>query len=321
MAKINGSLVDHEDSELPAVFTRCHSLVRKRLSEPTTYRALAEEIGIDQNALKQFVRRGDALAAGDSNSKINRGQVFAKIYQYVERVSVVGLPASSDEKKQEKFFEQLDNMRYQDQVKIAFYAIKNILGVRSGENEEAKNGLSGTYFCYRSATLDGFFVKSVLCISPTYHVEEKTIWEFRHAHQDASGTVKSSDGMFLLIGPTIYLLGDVSEGNGIDFICLNDELSHDAQYLTGFEVSIDHNRVVFFSRLILVKTSEHVEASHLTKEFLIEHTGAVMRKQIETFGINGDIGLGKSVLSSLQFQQSNTAVVMASSMIPKIVAP
>ena len=126
--------------------------------------------------------------------------------------------------------------------------------------------------------------------------------------------------MFLLIAQTIYLLGDVLNGKGIDFICLNAETNENTEYLSGFEISIDHNWIVYHSPIILKRESRQVENRYFDESFLRQNTGAVRCVDVEELGISGDKGLGKSVLSALKVSGGNVANQMAFKVIPSLVA-
>jgi hypothetical protein len=244
------SLYKLKDSELHSAYIECVSWVRLRLDLPgTTYATLASELTVGESALKQFIHRAGDLSTNRTN--VRRGATFERIYSAMKRD-----PGDK--------IEVPDDRKLSPAMKSFFYG--NFLKM-IGSGEEIQREASQkvfnnhSYMCYRNATSCEYIVISEIVFTEIKS-DHGIIWEFEHFFEDNDGQ-KKSDGIAFALHNTIYLIGDISEGNGLDIIRIGMPQKEDVNFLIAFIESIDDKRQPFIANAILLPTHNVEENGHI----------------------------------------------------------
>lgn len=295
------------EPELANAFAGAHRQIERRLAEPgCTYVSLANEIGITDSALKQFIRRGRQA----DHNHVRRGAAFEKIVAYLTRQDQLAGTAEADTITDQEvgLLDSLSGLDYRQQVLISYWAVSRILNVNEAKNQRSGKKMSGYYYCYRNGSNPNYLVKSLLRIAEVDGVPG-SLYEFFHSHYDSNGVLKESDGMFLSLATSIYLFGDLAQGEGIDFIILKEPLSDDFDLIPAFQVSIDHEHRPFFAKMLCVKQTAEVSGQSFDDETLLKtQTGLVRKEQVVQSGINGDRDLGARLLDHLRVEECDDLV-------------
>ena len=69
----------------------------------------------------------------------------------------------------------------------------------------------------------------------------ENIYEFKHKDYDGVSR-RLISGPLLTMMKNTYLIGDIEEGEGIEFIALEEPISCDFDFLVGSAISLDQNR-------------------------------------------------------------------------------
>lgn len=289
------------ERELIATFEETHKQILALLDRPgCTYAWLASEIDITDSALKQFVRRGRRR----DNTPVRRGAAFERIVSYLKRQQwQEGAEAQGPDERDIKLLEELDQRDYKSKVLIAYWAVGAILGADEANNARSGEKMAGLYYCYRNAANNRYLVRSLLQIAKVDGLLGRNLYQFFHWHYDGNEVLKKSDGMFVSLSNCAYLFGDVAGGAGIDFMIMQEPLADDFSLLPGFQVSIDHHRDPFFAKILCIKQEWSAGEAVQIPDAMKENTGLLLKDHVRLAGIDGDIGLGGSVVDHLRVSE------------------
>jgi hypothetical protein len=272
------SLYDVKDEDLLKVYDECVQKIEHDLKHRShTYASLARDIGVGESALKQFVHRFKNL---DIGTKIKRGAAFERIY--VKYCSEPEIP---------------EDRHISDVAKFYFYRqFQKIVGVSPSHNKDVSRSIfsKGNYLCFRISTdlkhvdiSDIIFSNLGDIFSHGDESKVEHIWEFKHSFHEIDGD-RISDGLAFSIKNTVYLIGDIGYGSGLDIIRFKSTSIDGPKFLCGFLDSIDQNLSPFSSNVVLCPRSlfDGQNGSSLLESGLmpIEELQNVQISGIQSFG-------------------------------------
>ncbi|MDF7777232.1 hypothetical protein P1X14_18375 [Sphingomonas sp. AOB5] len=305
-------------------------------SKGRTYTQLAEDIGVGESALKQFVKRGQ-----DSGSQpLRRGAAFERIYNYF---------SASDETPSEPAkdggdwkapnlspFEtrptwaqamvtaqtadggREDRMLDVGQRAAIYSLLMKMLGVKGESLESASMKVFGRkeFYCFRNAVTSNFVVVSRIVFEDISSDPRYPIWEFKHHFEDNDASHKETDGVALVMHNNIYLLGDIQRGEGLDLFLIREPLGSEAKFLLGALTSIDDYHQPFVANVVLVDAAEMTRAggskldgeSDAPAALPFDGQMIIRKEELEAFEIAGNRQFGRQVAAQLQVEASDTVL-------------
>lgn len=297
------SLIEVPDNDLVSIFALCQRRVKADLAGGKTFSTLAEEIGVGESALKQFVHR----TPGESG--VRRGAAFADIYRHYFSPNHDGAIGNI---KPDDLIGELLGLPANRLKTVAYGLLMAMLRIKPDHQEEASRRMFKRLYCFRNAVGGDYLVKSMLTFEQVGSEHGVPVWQFFHRYKDDSGINKTSDGVALAVKDTVYLIGDVKEGEGLDIFVVRNQIGS-ADFFLGFHVSVDDHRPLFSNTVLFDEAlfnsqgenngpREGVEADD---DELADHTtGIVKKSDIREFGMFGDVEFGKSVLDQLEIKDA-----------------
>lgn len=292
------SIYDLPDGDLELAFREAHQWVAERLKSPgVTLSSLAAEVGIQLSALKQFYRRGQDQSLGS----LKRGQSFDRIFRASQQASRSLSP------------DDINPDDVSDAVKRSVYStIIRMLKISSASMEFAdKKVFRSKFICYRKSTNPDKVVASEIGFRKLTK-GENLAWEFSHYYQDSDGSDKKSDGPAIVQNNTIYLFGDIQNGEGIDIFLIREPTGQ-ARYLVGFLISIDQQHLPFFSKVVLVRTGQTDWSGQDDDQTLDPEAGIVSTQDLLATGIYGDREFARSLLTQLDIEACTSVLKIENS--------
>lgn len=252
------SLEHVSDADLPKAHRfALEKLEAARAERSVTLAELANRLDLSESALKQFMFRGRQPDFAPSRGSA----VFSQIYRHFAEAEahIAEAEAAKPRPKLTEFLPEIGqiltgkaHLSANPFCRGAIYAgIMSMLQVDSREMESTNSRvLKREFYCFRNAAMRGYYVKSLVRFERIVF-DELSTFEFHHCYIDDNGLEKKSDGLAISLNKTVYLLGDVQEGEGLDLIMIREPMDDTAEVLSAFQVTIDDHRPICSNAVLI----------------------------------------------------------------------
>lgn len=108
---------------------------------------------------------------------------------------------------------------------------------------------SGTFYIYRNSVIPGRVVKTKMRIFEDESMEK--MWKFEHSYKDGMGVVRETTGVILVMIGTVYCLGKVGSGLGLDLIAFREPSTVHQPVIQALITSVDTRYQPIVGRAII----------------------------------------------------------------------
>ena len=230
--------------------------------------SVARRAGLSDIAVRQFLKRTPVRyrASNVTVKKLRelilkeqanlKGEAAFLFQSYAELLSAGSGSHHPDSVPSEERL-RADTEEYHTFAGVLYRSIGKLLGVEPLTYARTLVKMRGRYVCYRNATAKDYIVKSSLRIDLKPGFDD--VWEFVHLQRDAFQDQRSTDGPVIALSRTLYLVGDMESGQGLEIIVLKEPLPRKFSRLRGFIITMDQNREVYSARICCLPLQAGVE--------------------------------------------------------------
>jgi hypothetical protein len=221
------------------------------------YKDIAESAGINEHALRQFISR--------PMERAKYSLTLHKLYIFIARQLDTSLIKDRDifvmvsDIKRSRDIIESDSIavykRFTDHMDSSFNRINRVC-----------MNYSGTFYVYRYSIVHGKkengeeasrIVKTRLDIFEDSSVEK--MWRFNHFYRDSMGVDRQTTGVVLVTIGTVYCLGKIGRGFGLDVIAFREPIGSQQLITQALVMSVDTRYQPIVSRAVIKHAQDDEE--------------------------------------------------------------
>ncbi|MEM7426250.1 MAG: hypothetical protein AAF441_09140 [Pseudomonadota bacterium] len=173
-----------------------------------------------------------------------------------------------------------DNLREPVLVAHAYRLVYRMLRVNQRFLIDAMKVTQGVYTFYRMSTIAGEVVCSHVRIQkkiPRRGIRDNNtpVWEYIHKKVDKQKEKMNGDGIVVPILNTIYCIGDIPAGQGIELISLKKPLSDRFEFLLGFTITSAYEGEPIMARIVARKGKVQQPGIYQLNEIVDDDQGLI----------------------------------------------